>query len=74
MFYGLIIKFIVARKGKLLNPKNIPTTLAQIQVFNDMTQFYKKMNIHLDKLQFCFLKCHEFGINLNLKKCAFMIF
>lgn len=45
MFYGLIIKFIVLRKGKLLNPKKIlvninvliPITLAQIQVFNDMT-------------------------------------
>jgi len=45
MFYGLIIKFIVSRKGKLLNPKKIPininmlipTTLVQIQVFNDMT-------------------------------------
>jgi hypothetical protein len=50
MFYGLIIKFIVPRKGKFLNPKKIrvninmliPTTLAQIQVFNDMTQFYKE--------------------------------
>ncbi len=42
MFYGLIIKFIVPRKGKILNPKKIPTTLAQIQVFNYMTQFYKE--------------------------------
>jgi len=49
MFYRLIIKFILLRKGKLLNPKKIsininmliPTTLAQIQVFNDMIQFYK---------------------------------
>lgn len=45
MFYGLIIKIIVSRKGKILNPKKIPVninmlipiTLAQIQVFNDMT-------------------------------------
>jgi hypothetical protein len=32
------------------------------------------MNTQLDKLQLCFLKCHEFGINLNPKKCAVMIF
>jgi hypothetical protein len=50
MFYGLIIKFIVPIQGKLLNPKKtpvninmlIPTTLAQIHVFNDMTKFHKE--------------------------------
>jgi hypothetical protein len=29
------------------------------------------VDIQLDKLQLCFLKCHEFGINLNPKKKCF---
>jgi hypothetical protein len=28
----------------------------------------------LEKLKKCFLKCREYGISLNLKKCAFMIY
>jgi hypothetical protein len=27
-----------------------------------------------EKLKKCFLKCREFGISLNLNKCAFMVF
>jgi hypothetical protein len=32
------------------------------------------MDIHLQKLILCFQKCKEYGINLNLNKCAFMVF
>jgi len=32
------------------------------------------MESHLQKLRLCFQKCKEYGINLNLKKCAFMVF
>ncbi len=35
---------------------------------------FNNTDIHLNKLQLCFLKCHEFDINLNLEKCAFMVF
>jgi hypothetical protein len=28
----------------------------------------------MSKLRLCFLKCWEYGINLNLEKCAFMAF
>jgi hypothetical protein len=31
------------------------------------------MSIHLEKLRKCFLKCKEYGISLNPKKCAFMV-
>ncbi len=32
------------------------------------------MSTHLEKFKKCFLKCKNFGINLNLDKCAFMVF
>ncbi len=35
---------------------------------------YNDMESHLLKLRLCFQKCKEYGINLNLEKCAFMIF
>jgi hypothetical protein len=35
-------------------------------IFNDLST-------HLEKFKKCFLKCREYGISLNLKKCAFMI-
>jgi hypothetical protein len=35
---------------------------------------YNDMDIHLLELGLCFQKCREFGISLNLFKCAFMIF
>ncbi len=32
------------------------------------------MESHLQKLRLCFQKCREYGISLNLDKCAFMVF
>ncbi len=32
------------------------------------------MESHLQKLRLCFQKCKEYGISLNLNKCAFMVF
>jgi hypothetical protein len=32
------------------------------------------MESHLMKLEPCFKKCKEYIINLNLEKCAFMVF
>jgi hypothetical protein len=35
---------------------------------------YSDMENHLQKLKLCFQKCREYGISLNPKKCAFMVF
>jgi hypothetical protein len=35
---------------------------------------YSDMESHLMKLKFCFQKCKKYKINLNSKKCAFMVF
>jgi hypothetical protein len=32
------------------------------------------MESHLQKLKLCSQKCREYGISLNLEKCAFMVF
>jgi hypothetical protein len=32
------------------------------------------MDSHLQNLRLCFQKCKEYGISLNLDKCAFMVF
>jgi hypothetical protein len=32
------------------------------------------MESHLQKLKLCFQKCKEYGISLNPKNCAFMVF
>jgi len=32
------------------------------------------MESHLQKLKLCFQKCKKYGISLNPKKCAFMVF
>ncbi len=32
------------------------------------------MESHLMKFKLCFLKCREYRISLNPKKCAFMVF
>ncbi len=40
---------------------------------NDFTM-HIDMNIHLIKLILCFNNCRKIGINLNLDKCAFMVF
>jgi hypothetical protein len=35
---------------------------------------YNDMESHLQKLRLCFQKCGKCGINLNIDKCAFMVF
>jgi hypothetical protein len=35
---------------------------------------YSDMESHLQKLKLCFQKCKEYGISLNPKNCAFMVF
>ncbi len=40
---------------------------------NDFT-LYSNMESHLQKFKLCFQKCKEYGISLNLNKCAFMVF
>jgi hypothetical protein len=42
------------------------TFLNEFIVFSDMST-------HFEKLIKCFLKCREYGISLNLDKCAFTI-
>jgi hypothetical protein len=42
------------------------TFLDDFTIFNDLSTHIKKLK--------CFLKCKEFGISLNLDKCAFMVF
>jgi hypothetical protein len=42
-------------------------------ILDDFTM-YSDMDIHFVKLKLCFHKCKEFGINLNLDKCAFLVF
>jgi hypothetical protein len=32
------------------------------------------MESHLWKFRLCFKKCREYGISLNIDKCAFMVF
>ncbi len=44
------------------------------KIFLDDFTIFSGMSTHLKKLKKCFLKCREFGINLNLDKCAFMVF
>jgi hypothetical protein len=45
-----------------------------MKIFLDDFIIYSDMDIHLPKLKLCFQKCREYGISLNLKKCAFMVF
>jgi hypothetical protein len=40
---------------------------------NDFIVF-NNLSTQLEKFRKCFLKCKEYGINLNLKKCAFMVY
>jgi hypothetical protein len=71
----------------LFGLKNGPSTYQRVvnKAFHEHIDFFMKillddftifnsMDIHLDKLQLCFLKCHEFRISLNLDKCTFMVF
>jgi hypothetical protein len=45
-----------------------------MKIFLDDFTMYNDMESHLHKLKLCFQKCKEYGINLNLEKCAFMVF
>jgi hypothetical protein len=49
VFLGTILGFIVSKEGKVMDPKNVealvnmlvPITRQDIQVFNEMAQFYR---------------------------------
>ncbi len=45
-----------------------------MKIFLDDFTVFSDLSIHLKKLNKCFFKCREFGISLNLDKCAFMVF
>jgi hypothetical protein len=45
-----------------------------MKIFLDDFIVYSDMESHLMKLIHYFQKCREYIINLNLKKCAFMVF
>jgi hypothetical protein len=71
----------------LFRMKNGPSTFQKIvtkafpeylntfmKVFLDDFITYSDMELHLQKLRLCFQKCMEYNINLNPKKCVFMVF
>jgi len=45
-----------------------------MKIFLDDLTIFNDMSTHLKKFRKCFLKCKEYGINLNSEKCAFMVF
>ncbi len=45
-----------------------------MKIFLDDFTVYKDMESHMQKFKLCFQKCRKYGINLNLDKCAFMVF
>ncbi len=45
-----------------------------MKIFLDDFTIFGDMSTHLEKLKKWFVKCREFGISLNLDKCAFMVF
>jgi hypothetical protein len=45
-----------------------------MKIFLDDFKMYNGMESHLQNLRLCFQKNREYGINLNLNKCAFMVF
>jgi len=45
-----------------------------MKIFLDDFIVHSDMESHLQKLRLCFQKCKEYGISLNLDKCAFMVF
>jgi hypothetical protein len=45
-----------------------------MKIFLDDFIVYNDMERLLQKLKLCFQKCRKYGINLNLDKCAFMVF
>jgi hypothetical protein len=44
-----------------------------MKIFLDDFTIFNDISIHLEKLRKCFFKCKEYGISLNLDKCAFMV-
>jgi hypothetical protein len=44
-----------------------------MKIFLDDFIVQSDMEIHLQKLRLCFQKCRKYKINLNPKKCAFMV-
>jgi hypothetical protein len=44
-----------------------------MKIFLDDFTVYSDMESHLQKIRLCFQKCREYGINLNLDKCVFMV-
>jgi hypothetical protein len=44
-----------------------------MKIFLDDFIIFSDLSTHLEKFKKCFLKCKEYGISLNPKKCAFMV-
>jgi len=44
-----------------------------MKIFLDDFIVCSGLSTHLEKLKKCFIKCKEYGISLNLEKCAFMV-
>jgi len=44
-----------------------------MKLFLDDINVFSDLNTRLTKLQLCFDKCKEFGVNLNLKKLMFFV-
>jgi len=44
-----------------------------MKIFLDDFTVFSDLSTHLEKFKKCFLKCKEYGINLNPKKCAYMV-
>jgi hypothetical protein len=45
-----------------------------MNIFKNDFIIFNKLSTHLEKIKKVFLKCREYGISLNLKKCAFMVY
>jgi hypothetical protein len=45
-----------------------------MKIFLDDFIVYNDMDSHLQKLKLCFQKYREYDININLNKCAFVVF
>jgi hypothetical protein len=45
-----------------------------MKIFIDDFTIYSNKGSHLMKLKLCFQKCKKYKINLNLEKCACMVF
>ncbi len=45
-----------------------------MKLFLDDFNVFNDFKTHLTKLQLCFDKWQEFGINLNIEKCMFLVY